>query len=99
MKFRGEKIVDKKTKLQLKTQSHKLKPVVIIGNQGLTEGVQQEIDVALTSHELIKVRINADSKQARQAMCTEICQSQQAELINQIGHIVTIYRQTPIHES
>ena len=85
--------MDKTTRLKLKQQSHKLKPVVIIGAQGLTESVQKEISCALEAHELIKIRINAESKQHRQAMVNLICSNQSAELINSIGHIITIFRE------
>jgi RNA-binding protein len=81
-------------KKKLKSQSHKLKPVVIIGQHGLTESVQQEIDQALEAHELIKIRVNAESKEARKEMADQICEHQKADLINQIGHIITIYRQS-----
>ena len=86
--------MDKKRLLQLKRQSHALKPVVILGGNGLTERVQQEIDNALESHELIKIRVNAASKIERQQIIDAICQRQRATLINQIGHIIAIYRKS-----
>ena len=46
---------------QLKAQSHSLKPVVIIGNNGLTEAVHQEIECALEAHELIKIKMSSSS--------------------------------------
>lgn len=85
--------MNKTTRRQLKQQAHKLKPVVILGSQGLTESVQNEINVALEAHELIKIRINAASKEERQAIISSICNSQKAELVNLIGHIATVFRQ------
>ena len=80
---------------KLKNTSHQLKPVVIIGSQGLSEGVQKEINIALEAHELIKVRINARDKEARQEMIDAILDQQNATLVNVIGHVAVIYRQNP----
>lgn len=79
-------------KKELKANSHKLKPVVIIGSQGLTDNVQKEIATALEAHELIKIRINARDDEARQAMTQAILDEHDATLVNQIGHIAVIYR-------
>ncbi len=86
--------MEKKQLLALRGKAHKLKPVVIIGANGLTEAVHQEIEVALESHELIKIRANAEDKATRRKMIDEICEQHNAKEINQIGHIVTIYRQS-----
>lgn len=87
--------MDSKTRQKLKAKAHSLKPVVIVGGNGLTDSVQNEIDCALQAHELIKIRVNAESKAERQQLASEICEHQQADLINMIGHIVTIYRVNP----
>jgi len=47
---------------KLRTRAHPLKPVVIIGQGGLTSGVMDEINLALDHHELIKVRVNASDR-------------------------------------
>mgnify|MGYP006389203113 FL=1 len=44
---------------------HQLNPVVLLGNQGLSETVLAEIDRALEDHELIKVRIGGEDREAR----------------------------------
>lgn len=86
-------IMNKETRLKLKRQAHGLKPVVIIGTHGLSDSVHKEINVALEAHELIKIRVNAGSKEERKAMTEQICETQGAKLINSIGHIITIFRQ------
>ena len=83
------KKIDKKA---LKQQSHALKPVVMTGTNGLTPAVQQEIDQALQAHELIKIKLVAD-REERQAMTKIIIEAQGAELINQIGQMIVIYRE------
>lgn len=86
--------MDKKIKKDLKALAHHLNPVIITGNHGLTPAVHQEIDVALDAHELIKLRLNAGDRDARKLMTEEILTHHKAELIQQIGHTITIYRQT-----
>ena len=76
----------------LRALAHKLKPVVITGNAGLSEGVLSETDAALAHHELIKVRVNAADRAERQAMIEEICHTTGAELVQTIGHIAIFYR-------
>ena len=85
----------KKELKQLKAQSHGLKPVVIIGSNGLTDAVHQEIDCALDAHELIKIKINAQDKQQRQSIIDQINEKNQAICVNQIGHIAAFYRENP----
>lgn len=80
---------------QLSTQVHALKPVVLIGNKGLTEAVQNEIQLALDHHELIKIRIAGGDKDYREHIITTICEQQKAILIKKIGHIFAIYRKKP----
>ena len=91
--------MDKKTKRDLKSLAHALKPTVIIGSNGLTEKVQVEINRALDAHELIKIRTNTETKEDRQAMAKTICEFQGAELIAGIGHVITIYRKSEDKEN
>lgn len=84
--------LNKKQIKHLKAMSHKLKPVVIVGNAGITEAVLNEIDSSIEHHELIKVRLNAADRQQRQTMMDTISKTIHATLINQIGHIAVFYR-------
>ena len=79
---------------QMKTKAHDLKPVIMIGQAGLTEAVSKEIELALDIHELIKIKVRAereDRKQIQQQICTET----NAELIQSIGQVIVIYRKKP----
>ncbi len=76
----------------LRKLAHHLKPVVIIGNAGLSEGVLGEIDTALAHHELIKVRVNAADRDERQAMIERIAQATGADWVLSIGHVAAFYR-------
>ena len=81
-------------KKKLKSQAHALKPVIIIGQAGLTEGVIKETELALDTHELIKVKIRAE-REDRNQIRDRICAETGAELIQTIGQIAVIYRENP----
>jgi RNA-binding protein len=85
------KPVDKK---KLKSEAHSLKPVVIIGQHGLTDAVLAEIELALDYHELIKIKIRAERAE-RQLISEKIHTRTGAELIQSIGQIAVIYRLNP----
>ncbi len=78
-------------KKQLKAQAHPLNPVVMIGQAGLTAAVMKEIDLALDTHELIKVRIRAE-RDDRRLIQAQICTETQAELVQSIGQVTVLYR-------
>ncbi len=80
----------------LKARAHALDPVVIIGDAGLTPGVLAEIDRSLASHELIKVRVVGDDRDARLAMRDRIVQELSAASVQTIGKLLVFYRQKPI---
>ncbi len=85
--------ISQQQKKQFRQQAHHLKPVVMLGSKGLTDAVQMEIDNALETHELIKIKIAGDDRDARNTISTEICSYQHAELIQTIGKTITVYRQ------
>ncbi len=79
----------------LKAKAHALKPVVITGHNGITPPVLNEINLALDHHELIKVRVNAADREERQIMVEGIREQTGAELIQAVGHVITLYRKNP----
>ncbi len=82
-------------KQALKAQAHHLKPVVLMGSKGLTPAVVEETNIALTDHELIKVKINGAEKPDRMLMASDLCQQLDAALIQLIGNTAIIYRKNP----
>ena len=78
----------------LKARAHALNPVVMIGNAGLTVAVMEEIQRALDSHELIKVRV-AGEREERDAMMQEICERLDAAPVQHIGKILVVFRPAP----
>jgi RNA-binding protein len=83
-----------KSRQQLKAKAHGLKPVVLLGNQGLTEAVKKEIDRALTDHQLIKIRVSIADRDAKKSIVDDICTSLKAEKIQVIGHIAVLFRKS-----
>ena len=79
----------------LRKNSYSLKPVVIIGQNGLSQSVIAEIDASLNAHELIKIRIREPNKNKRDEQCLQIQKNLGAEIIHQIGFIVVFYRPNP----
>ncbi|MDD1626676.1 MAG: ribosome assembly RNA-binding protein YhbY [Methylococcaceae bacterium] len=81
-------------KKKFRAEAHTLKPVVMIGQSGLTAGVLAELEQALNIHELIKIKIRAE-RDERKLICEKICTATGAELIQTIGQIAVIYRLNP----
>src|SRR3954464_15873719 len=76
----------------LRAEAHGLKPVVIIGEAGLTPAVMKEIDASLNAHGLIKVRVFGDERDERVAMYETICNELDAAPVQHIGKLLVIYR-------
>lgn len=76
----------------LRAQAHGLNPVVLVGDAGLSEAVLKEIDASLKAHELIKVKVAGDDREARQHMLETICQSLDAAPVQHIGKTLVIYK-------
>jgi RNA-binding protein len=83
---------------ELKARAHHLQPVVMIGDAGLTPEVTREIEAALKAHELIKVRVLGDDRDARAALVSAVCEATGAHAVQQIGKILVFYRQRPPEE-
>jgi RNA-binding protein len=76
----------------LRSQAHVLKPVVLIGGDGLTEAVLAEIEVHLGAHQLIKIRFFGDDRDARVAAYDEICDKLDAAPVQMIGKLFVVWR-------
>ena len=76
----------------LRGLSHALRPVVLVGAKGVTEAVVAELDGALAHHELVKIRIDAADRDARDAAATALASRVCAQRVQRIGHMLTLYR-------
>lgn len=82
---------------RLRGFAHALKPLVHVGRGGLSAGTLREIDRGLESHELIKVRLQAE-RDERGAMAEEIARRTRSAVAGAIGLMVVLYRQQPLAE-
>lgn len=76
----------------LRGQAHELKAILQVGGKGITNALVAEIDGALEHHELIKVKVAADDRAAREAIIGEIALRTDAALVQRIGHTAVLYR-------
>ena len=77
----------------LKSRAHALKPVVTVGNERLSAPVLKEIETSLKAHDLIKIRVTGDERDARLALLGEICNRTGASPVQHIGKILVVYRE------
>ena len=75
-----------------RSEAHHLDPVVLVGGDGLTANVKKEIDMALSAHGLIKVRIFSDDRVAREAMFQTLADELSAAPIQHIGKLLVLWR-------
>jgi len=76
---------------RFKARAHALKPVVAIGNEGLSAAVLKEIETSLKAHDLIKIRVTGDDRAARETLLGEICNRTGAAPVQHIGKILIVY--------
>ena len=79
-------------KRYLRGLAHGLKPIIQVGNKGVSESVVTEFSVALEHHELIKVRLAGDDRTERADQIGRLAERGGAELIQSIGKVATFYR-------
>ena len=79
----------------LRARAHPLHPVIMVGEAGLTPSVMSEIDLALKSHELIKIRVLGDDRHARASMIEKICAALDASPVQHIGKVLVVFRPRP----
>jgi len=79
----------------LKARAHALEPVVLVGAEGLTPAVLREVDLALTAHELIKVRAGGENRTSRKSLLAELCERTGAQPVQHIGKVLVLWRPRP----
>jgi RNA-binding protein len=84
-----------KQRRHLKGLAHPLKPVILMGNAGLTEAVVAATDQALGSHELIKVRLPGLAREDRDAALSLLSERTGSAMVTRIGHVAVLYRRHP----
>lgn len=91
----SEKDLSPEQRRALRAAAHHLKPVASLGQQGLTPAVLKEIDGALKSHELIKVKLHGIERDDRDTFLAEICEALDCAPVQHIGNILVLWREKP----
>ncbi len=76
----------------LRGQAHDLKALLQIGNKGVTPAFVAELDAVLEQHELVKVKVVGEDRDARDAMIGDLADKTSAALVQRIGHTAVLYR-------
>jgi len=87
--------LNEKQRKHLRRLGHTLEPVLMTGGSGVTPGLLAELDTTLAHHELIKVKVRAADREARDAMIDALCSASGAELVQRIGHVALLWRPNP----
>lgn len=84
--------LSEKQKKHLRRLAHPQKPIVMLGNAGLTDNVTSELDRALLRHELVKVSARVGDRASRDQILATLAERTRSELVQRVGHIGVFYR-------
>jgi RNA-binding protein len=84
--------LSEKQKKHLRRLAHPLSPIVMLGNAGLTDGVVNELELALEHHELVKVSARVGDRDARNAALATLAARTSSALVQRIGHVGVFFR-------
>ncbi|VAW61949.1 FIG004454: RNA binding protein [hydrothermal vent metagenome] len=82
----------KKQLKHLISLAHNLKPVIMIGQQGITENILTELSIAIEHHELVKIKIAGEDRDSREEMIKQLIKASSAQTVQKIGKTLTLYR-------
>ena len=89
-----KKEMTSKVRAQLRSPAQSLSPVVMVGHEGITEGVIAALDAALTDHELVKVRFQ-DFKEMVRDLSVQLSNKTSSALVSTTGFTAVFYRKNP----
>ncbi|HEU4627881.1 MAG TPA: YhbY family RNA-binding protein [Steroidobacteraceae bacterium] len=87
--------LSEKQRKHLRGLGHSLKPIILVGQAGATDGVVAEATRALHDHELVKVRVSGMERDARDETLATLASRTESELVGRIGHTALLYRRNP----
>ena len=90
-------MLNSRQKKILRAKAHDLKPIILVGKSGVTDGCIQSINEAVESHELIKIKF-LEHKDNKKSLSETICTKTDSEIIGNIGHTIMLFRQNPDKE-
>ena len=77
---------------QLKSLGHQLNPLVTVGQHGMKESINTELDLALDFHQLVKIKVGLGDRDQRNELIDTLADHHKAMLIQRIGSIALLYR-------
>lgn len=80
-------------KKYLRGLGHQIKPLIMVGNAGLSESLLAEFESTLNHHELIKVSVRVGDRDTRDAIIEKLCTASSATLIQRVGNVALLFRQ------
>ena len=84
--------LSEKQKKYLRGLGHHLKPLITIGENGISKTLLIEFEKTLDRHELIKVKVRAPDRHARNIIINNLCEDKAIQIIQRIGNIILVYR-------
>jgi len=85
--------LNEKQKKHLRGLAHALKPVIHVGNGGISAGLTAELNQTLDHHELVKVKMRVGDREARDTAIDAMVEKTRASLVARIGNTAILYRQ------
>lgn len=76
----------------LRGLAHQLKPVIMVGNKGISDALLKEFDNALARHELVKVKLSSEDRDERKTQITGLAEASQADLVQSVGRVALYFR-------
>ncbi|MBM38347.1 MAG: ribosome assembly RNA-binding protein YhbY [Woeseia sp.] len=90
--------LSERQKKYLRGLGHHLKPLITVGENGVSKNLLFEFNETLDHHELIKVKVRASDRHARNTIINSICEDKAIQIVQRIGNIVLVYRANPKKE-
>ena len=90
-----DNLITSSTRKKYRQIGHHLRPIVTVGNPGITSGVIEEMQRALHDHELIKIKLNIEKKSERAREVKDLSTALNAHLIQMIGKNALLYKKNP----
>jgi len=76
---------------ELKAKAQRLKPLVKLGKEGLSESFLRGLDQALSDHELVKVKFE-EFKDQKKELAPALAARARAQIIMRVGNVVVLFR-------
>lgn len=85
-------MLDKKTRIKLRSLAMNIKPIVWVGKEGFSESVLKQISEELFNHELIKITLQDNIELPTEFELSEIATKLAADVVTVIGRKIVLYK-------